>query len=101
MSQPPSSLAAPASSTRKVRLLACARHSAELECALRQSLRKLHFVHALLLTGTPLQNNLHELWAILNFLHPGVFPQSSAAKFDNAFQLGTKHLQARREGAPN
>ncbi|NXG52467.1 SMCA1 protein, partial [Psilopogon haemacephalus] len=26
----------------------------------------------LLLTGTPLQNNLHELWALLNFLLPDV-----------------------------
>ena len=24
----------------------------------------------LLVTGTPLQNNLHELWALLNFLYP-------------------------------
>ena len=24
----------------------------------------------LLITGTPLQNNLHELWALLNFLLP-------------------------------
>ena len=27
----------------------------------------------LLITGTPLQNNLHELWALLNFLLPDVF----------------------------
>jgi SNF2 family DNA or RNA helicase len=29
--------------------------------------------HRLLLTGTPLQNNLHELWALLNFLLPDIF----------------------------
>ena len=27
----------------------------------------------LLITGTPLQNNLHELWALLNFLLPSIF----------------------------
>ena len=27
----------------------------------------------LLLTGTPLQNNLAELWALLNYLYPRVF----------------------------
>lgn len=27
----------------------------------------------LLLTGTPLQNNLAELWALLNFLMPDIF----------------------------
>ena len=37
----------------------------------------------LLLTGTPLQNNLHELWALLNFLLPDVF--SSAHDFDEWF----------------
>lgn len=30
----------------------------------------------LLITGTPLQNNLHELWALLNFLLPDVFSTS-------------------------
>ncbi|CAO2609990.1 SWI/SNF-related matrix-associated actin-dependent regulator of chromatin subfamily A member 5 [Lemmus lemmus] len=37
----------------------------------------------LLLTGTPLQNNLHELWSLLNFLLPDVF--NSADDFDSWF----------------
>lgn len=39
----------------------------------------------LLLTGTPLQNNLHELWALLNFLLPEVF--GSADDFDKWFDI--------------
>uniref|UniRef100_A0A0G4HH50 Uncharacterized protein n=1 Tax=Chromera velia CCMP2878 TaxID=1169474 RepID=A0A0G4HH50_9ALVE len=39
----------------------------------------------LLITGTPLQNNLHELWALLNFLFPEMF--SSAEEFDEVFNL--------------
>ncbi|RKO85465.1 SNF2 family N-terminal domain-containing protein, partial [Blyttiomyces helicus] len=38
----------------------------------------------LLLTGTPLQNNLHELWALLNFLLPDIF--SSSEDFDQWFE---------------
>ena len=37
----------------------------------------------LLLTGTPLQNNLHELWSLLNFLMPDVFNNSQM--FDEWF----------------
>ena len=36
----------------------------------------------ILLTGTPLQNNLPELWALLNFLLPSIF--SSVDTFDQA-----------------
>lgn len=36
-----------------------------------------------MITGTPLQNNLHELWALLNFLLPDVFGDSEA--FDKWF----------------
>ena len=42
-----------------------------------RGLRKLHFQNTLLLTGTPLQNNLHELWSILNFLYPDIFQTST------------------------
>jgi SWI/SNF-related matrix-associated actin-dependent regulator of chromatin subfamily A member 5 len=41
-----------------------------------------------LLTGTPLQNNLHELWSLLNFLLPDIF--SSSEDFDEWFDLGNK-----------
>ena len=41
----------------------------------------------LLITGTPLQNNLHELWALLNFLLPDIF--SSADDFDSWFVSGS------------
>ena len=37
--------------------------------------------------GTPLQNNLHELWSLLNFLIPDVF--SSAEDFDEWFDMDT------------
>lgn len=46
-------------------------------------LRKLSSRHRLLLTGTPIQNNLHELWALLNFLYPEVF--TSSEMFDTSF----------------
>lgn len=37
-----------------------------------QTVRRMHFGNVLLLTGTPLQNNLHELYALLNFMYPDV-----------------------------
>ena len=43
------------------------------ESQLSQIIRKLHTECKLLLTGTPLQNNLHELWSLMNFLIPEVF----------------------------
>ncbi|KMV65284.1 SNF2-like helicase [Encephalitozoon cuniculi EcunIII-L] len=37
--------------------------------------------HRLLITGTPLQNNVHELWALLNFIVPEIF--NDAEKFES------------------
>jgi SWI/SNF-related matrix-associated actin-dependent regulator of chromatin subfamily A member 5 len=39
----------------------------------------------LLITGTPLQNNLHELFALLNFIMPDIFGDSET--FDDWFSL--------------
>ncbi|KAH9113785.1 hypothetical protein AeMF1_012062 [Aphanomyces euteiches] len=51
--------------------------------------------HRLLLTGTPLQNNLHELWALLNFLLPDVF--SSSEQFDEWFNLDVDDDEAKKQ----
>jgi SWI/SNF-related matrix-associated actin-dependent regulator of chromatin subfamily A member 5 len=50
-----------------------------------QTVRTLETKFRLLLTGTPLQNNLHELWALLNYLVPDVF--ASSEQFDEWFNL--------------
>ena len=47
--------------------------------------RQFNSKHRLLLTGTPLQNNLHELWSLLNFLMPNIFDDSE--EFDTIFNL--------------
>ena len=48
------------------------------ESSLAQIIRMFNSRNRLLITGTPLQNNLHELWALLNFLLPDVFGDSEA-----------------------
>eukprot|EP00268_Persea_americana_P041389 TRINITY_DN411_c0_g1_i8.p1 TRINITY_DN411_c0_g1~~TRINITY_DN411_c0_g1_i8.p1 ORF type:complete len:3251 (-),score=826.21 TRINITY_DN411_c0_g1_i8:3204-12956(-) len=45
-------------------------------CKLNADLKHFQSSHRLLLTGTPLQNNLEELWALLNFLLPNIFNSS-------------------------
>ncbi|KAI8917041.1 SNF2 family N-terminal domain-containing protein [Powellomyces hirtus] len=51
------------------------------------TLRGLSSQYRLLLTGTPLQNNLHELWALFHWLFPEVFTDATAKKFDDSFNL--------------
>ncbi|MEW5298327.1 MAG: hypothetical protein WDW36_001466 [Sanguina aurantia] len=55
------------------------------ESLISQAMRKISRQHTLMLTGTPVQNNLHELFALLNFMYPDVF--TDGAMFDNAFDL--------------
>ena len=43
------------------------------KCRLINELKLYHSANRLLLTGTPLQNNLDELWSLLNFLMPDIF----------------------------
>ena len=56
--------------------------------------RQLQTENRLLLTGTPLQNNLHELWALLNFLLPDVF--ASSEQFDEWFNLDVDDTEAKQ-----
>ncbi|UKK00702.2 SWI/SNF family transcriptional activator protein [Theileria orientalis] len=67
------------------------------ESKLSEVVRMFKTEYRLLITGTPLQNNLKELWALLNFLFPIVF--SSSEEFETVFDLvGPKDLsQEERE----
>jgi len=60
-----------------------------------QTVRSFHTQHRLLLTGTPLQNNLHELWALLNFLLPDIF--GSSEQFDEWFDLEIDDEEAKQQ----
>ena len=53
--------------------------------------RSMNTAHRILLTGTPIQNNLHELWALLNFLYPKIF--TSSEPFDQGFDSKSGHVQ--------
>merc|ERR1719195_2170889 len=44
-----------------------------MNCRLIRELKQYNSANRLLLTGTPLQNNLSELWSLLNFLLPEIF----------------------------
>ncbi|OAY70014.1 ATP-dependent DNA helicase DDM1 [Ananas comosus] len=55
------------------------------KCILLRELRRLQIENKLLLTGTPLQNNLAELWSLLNFILPDIF--SSHQEFESWFNL--------------
>jgi len=56
-----------------------------LECALLMKLKSFPSENRLLLSGTPLQNSLKELWSLLHFLLPDLF--SSLAQFQSWFDF--------------
>ena len=54
-----------------------------------QAVRCIHRENSLILTGTPLQNNLVELWSLLSFLNSDVFIESKC--FEEAFNIGNQN----------
>ncbi|XP_065631375.1 chromatin structure-remodeling complex protein SYD [Quercus suber] len=65
-------------------------------CKLNADLKHYQSSHRLLLTGTPLQNNLEELWALLNFLLPNIFNSS-----DDFSQWFNKPFQSNGDSSPD
>ncbi|KAJ9154438.1 hypothetical protein P3X46_027771 [Hevea brasiliensis] len=65
-------------------------------CKLNADLKHYQSAHRLLLTGTPLQNNLEELWALLNFLLPNIF--NSSEDFSQWFN---KPFQSNGDNSPD
>ncbi|KAI4969001.1 hypothetical protein ZWY2020_046331 [Hordeum vulgare] len=55
---------------------------------LLRELKRIPMENKLLLTGTPLQNNLAELWSLLNFILPDIF--SSHQEFESWFGFSGK-----------
>lgn len=55
-----------------------------------QALASIQRFNCILLSGTPTQNNTHEIWALLHFLLPRVF--TSSEPFDRCFNLITNSV---------
>ncbi|KZO91803.1 hypothetical protein CALVIDRAFT_557967 [Calocera viscosa TUFC12733] len=63
------------------------------------ALQHLGAAFRLILTGTPVHNNLVELWALLHWLYPAIFTRASESLFQDAFDLSQgkynfKYLEA-------
>merc|ERR1712142_1174978 len=56
-----------------------------MNCRLIRELKQVNACNRLLLTGTPLQNNLSELWSLLNFLLPEIFDDLTS--FESWFDM--------------
>ncbi|EWC43505.1 hypothetical protein DRE_07505 [Drechslerella stenobrocha 248] len=63
-------------------------------CRLVRELEKYSSANRLLLTGTPLQNNLVELWSLLHFLLPQVF--NDVESFQSWFDFSDLHEKGKK-----
>lgn len=58
-----------------------------LDCALMREIKKYPSAGRMILTGTPLHNNLTELWSLMNFILPDIFDDLDA--FQDWFSIPT------------
>ncbi|KXN90773.1 Lymphoid-specific helicase [Leucoagaricus sp. SymC.cos] len=58
-----------------------------LDCALMREIKKYPSAGRMILTGTPLHNNLAELWSLMNFILPDIFDDLDS--FQEWFNLPT------------
>ena len=58
------------------------------------TLSQLQSEYKILLTGTPVQNNLTELWTLLTFLMPGLFEDVRLLSdwFNRPFEVDSRHV---------
>lgn len=72
------------------------RGSDDEEGGVLQELVTWRFANKLLVTGTPLQNSIKELWCLLHFLDPQQFPD--CAEFEKRYSLSSSLLNAEEVG---
>lgn len=61
----------------------------------------MHFKNKLLVTGTPLQNSLKELWALLHFLDPIKFDDADAFEAEYGVREAEQVLRLHAELKPH
>ncbi|PFH46225.1 hypothetical protein AMATHDRAFT_70336 [Amanita thiersii Skay4041] len=57
------------------------------ETSISHKLHGIGSLYRLILTGTPVQNNLVELWGLLHWLYPAVFTEASERLFQDSFDM--------------
>ncbi|XP_015284476.1 PREDICTED: chromodomain-helicase-DNA-binding protein 1-like, partial [Gekko japonicus] len=67
------------------------------ESLLHKTLTKFSVDFRLLLTGTPIQNSLQELYALLTFIEPDVFPEAHVDEFVGCYHEIEKESKAATE----
>lgn len=63
-----------------------------------QAVKRINAQHRLILSGTPIQNNILELWALFDFLMPGLL--GTHAAFNARYGKALAAAKGSRTGSP-